>query len=208
MNDAEYIFKQTASERKRNGYGDFHKKRQGGRQVRLPSDHLSKKELAKLSSEVTKINLNAPVCWAEFKNWPDDLKIEYLQKLETRYHATTEDIAFMMGIGYKPLAKLKRDLGIAGKRGGRRLPLDIVAWTAFLNPNVLVEKCPEPTEEPAEKLPEEKTPASAILELQEEATKKEEEKKAVLGMDSVMNIAILLDALKGSGAKLTIEVVL
>ena len=195
MNDAEYIFNQTSAERKRNGYGDFHKKRQGGRQVRLPSDHLSKKELAKLSSDVTKFNLNAPVCWAEFKNWPDDLKIEYLQKLETKYHATTEDIAIMMGIGYKPLAKLKRNLGIAAKRGGKRPPLDIIAWRAFRNPNVLVEKCPELTEEPAEKSPE--TP-----------TQEDDEKKVKLGMDSVMNIAILLDKLRGTGAKLTIEVTL
>lgn len=195
MNDAEYIFNQTSRERKRNGYGDYHKKRQGGRQVCLPSDHMTKKELAALNSDVTKINLNAPVIWAEFKNWPDDLKIEYLQKLENKYHATTEDIAVMMGVGYKPLAQMKRDLGIAGKRGGRRHPLDGIGWSAFCNPNVLVEKCPEPTEEPAEKSPE--TPAP-----------EDDEKKVKLGMDSVMNIAILLDALKGSGAKLTIEVTL
>lgn len=200
MNDAEYIFKQTSAERKRNGYGDFHKKRQGGRQVRLPSDHLTKKELAALSSDVTKINLNAPVDWCEFKNWPDDLKVEYLQKLENKYHATTEDIAEMMGIGYKPLAAMKRDLGIASKRGGKRPKLDLLAWGEFCHVDVntvktAVEKCPKLPVVPAEKSPEDPAPT-------------DEEKKAVLGMDSVMNIAILLDALKGSGAKLTIEVVL
>lgn len=207
MNDAEYIFNQTSRERKRNGYGDYHKKRRGGRQIRLPSDHMTKKELAALNSDVTKINLNAPVIWAEFKNWPDDLKIEYLQKLENKYHATTEDIAEMMGIGYKPLAVMKRDLGIASKRGGKRPKLDLLAWGEFCHVDVntvktAVEKCPEPTEVPAEK-----APASAIVELQREAAEAEE-KKVKLGMDSVMNIAILLDALKGSGAKLTIEVTL
>lgn len=195
MNDAEYIFKQTSVERKRNGYGDYHKKRQGGRQVRLPSDHLTKKELAALSSDVTKINLNAPVTWAEFKNWPDDLKIEYLQKLENKYHARGAAVADMLGITTVTLSKCRRELGIPEKSGGRRLPLDAVGWKSFCNPQVLVEKCPEPTEEPAEKSPEDPAPA-------------DEEKKVKLGMDSVMNIAILLDALKGSGAKLTIEVTL
>lgn len=209
MNDAEYIFKQTSAERKRIGRGDYHKKRQGGRQVRLPSDHMTKKELAALSSDVTQFNLNAPVCWAEFKNWPDDLKIEYLQKLETRYHATTEDIAIMMDIGYKPLAQLKRDLGIAGKRGGKRPPLDTDGWERFWivnDPRVLAsaEKCPEPTEEPAEKSPELPVCHGDCG----SPTEEEAKKKIALGMDSVMNIAILLDALKGSGAKLTIEVTL
>ena len=44
MTDAEYLFRQTSKERKRNGIGDFHKKRGGGKVVRFPSDHLSRKE--------------------------------------------------------------------------------------------------------------------------------------------------------------------
>ena len=156
-------------------------------------------------------DLNAPVRWPDFKAWPSDLQREYLQKLETKYHATTNDIAIMMGIGYKPLAQLKRDLGIAGKRGGKRPPLDTDGWERFWianDPRVLAsaEKCPETPADPAEKLPEEKGPASAIIKLQKEA--KEAEEKAKLGMDSVMNIAILLDKLRGTGAKLTIEVTL
>lgn len=207
MNDAEYIFNQTSRERKRNGYGDYHKKRQGGRQIRLPSDHLSKKELAALNSDVTKINLNAPVDWCEFKNWPNDLKIEYLQRLENKYHATTEDIAEMMGVGYKPLVVMKRDLGIASKRGGRRPKLDLLAWGEFCHVDVntvktAVEKCPEAPEVPAEK-----SPASAIIELQKEAAEAEEKAKAS-SLGNLMNIALLLDTLKGSGAKLTIEVTL
>lgn len=195
MTDEEYIFRQTSAERKRNGIGDFHKKRGGGRYVRLPSDNLSKKEREAMNSDVTKINLNAPVIWAEFKNWPDDLKIEYLQKLENKYHARGAAVADMLGITKVTLARCRRELGIPEKSGGRRLPLDAVGWKSFCNPHVLAEKCPEPTEEPAEKSPE--TPAL-----------EDEEKKVKMGMDSVMNIAILLDKLRGTGAKLTIEVTL
>ena len=211
MNDAEYIFNQTSAERKRIGRGDWCKKRQGGRQVRLPSDHMTAKEIKERSGPCMSYDLNAPVRWPDFKAWPSDLQREYLQKLETKYHATTNDIAIMMGIGYKPLAQLKRDLGIAGKRGGKRPPLDTDGWERFWianDPRVLAsaEKCPETPADPAEKLPEEKGPASAIIKLQKEA--KEAEEKAKLGMDSVMNIAILLDKLRGTGAKLTIEVTL
>ena len=43
MKDAEYLFKQTEIERKKLGYGDRHKKRGGGRYVRLPSDNMTKR---------------------------------------------------------------------------------------------------------------------------------------------------------------------
>ena len=194
MNDAEYIFNQTSRERKRNGYGDYHKKRQGGRQVRLPSDHYTKKELAKLSSDVTKINLNAPVCWAEFKTWPDDLKIEYIQKLENKFHATSEIIASMMGVSREALTKLRHSLGAASKRGGKRPPLDVIGWSEFCgapvitapDPEPVVEKSPESSKVPVEKSPE----------------------RVQLDKTSIMNLAILIDSLKGSGAKLTFEVIL
>ena len=51
MNDAEYLFKQTSSERKRIGRGDYNKKRQGGKAIRFPSDHLTKKEIEAMSGE-------------------------------------------------------------------------------------------------------------------------------------------------------------
>lgn len=43
MTEAERLFRQTEIERKRLGYGDKHKKRGGGRYVRLPSDNMTKK---------------------------------------------------------------------------------------------------------------------------------------------------------------------
>ena len=196
MNDAEYIFKQTSAERKRIGRGDYHKKRQGGRQVRLPSDHLSKKEREAMNGECLTYNMNGPVKWATFKYWPEDIQREYLQKLEEVYRASTLDISLMMHTSYDNIRLLKQRLGLASKRGGKRPGVDKKAWAEFcgvapapdLEPPI--EKCPDPTEEPAEKCPE--TPSE----------------KVHLNSDSIMNIAIRLDALKGSGAKLTIEVVL
>lgn len=197
MNDAEYLFKTTSAERKRNGVGDFHKKRGGGRYVRLPSDNLSKKEREAMNSDVTKINLNAPVIWREFKLWPQDLQVEYIRKLETNYNARTAVIAEMMGIGEWTLQQHRKHIGCPAKVGGKRAVFDVAGWMNFLGKNI---------ELPPEVLVE----SSPAVEEKVEPPEEKEEKQEPVKIDhsSIMNIAILLDALKGSGAKLTIEVVL
>lgn len=198
MNDAEYIFKQTASERKRNGYGDYHKKRQGGRQVRLPSDHLSKKEREAMNGECLTYNMNAPVQWWQFRDWPDDLKTEYLQRLEESYRASTLDISLMMHTSYDNIRLLKQRLGLASKRGGKRPGVDKKAWAEFCG------VAPAPDLEPT--LPE--SPLNCAETPAEETPKCEEPTPEKIDHSTIMNLAILLDALKGSGAKLTIEVTL
>ena len=195
MTDEEFIFKQISAERKRNGYGDYHKKRQGGRQVRLPSDHYTKKELAAMSSEVTSYNLSAPTRWHEFITWPKDLQVEYIQRLEEAYHAKNEDIAGMLDVSISCYRKHKNSLGIKGK-SGKGKPIDRDGWAKFLGANELA--------------PEILVESSPVVEEKVELPEKKEEKPEPIKIDnsSIMNIAILLDALKGSGAKLTIEVTL
>lgn len=195
MTDEEYLFRQTSSERKKIGYGDRHKKRGGGRYVRLPSDHLTKKEKEKMNGEVMNYNMNVPVAWAEFKKWPQDLQAEYIQRLEEAYNAKGEDIAGMFDVSLSCYRKHKSSLGIKGKAGHGK-PIDRDGWAKFIganefDPEILVESSPAVTEK--EELPE-----------------KKEEKPEPIKVDnsSIMNIAILLEALKGSGAKLTIEVTL
>lgn len=196
MTDEEYIFRQTSAERKRIGRGDFNKKRKGGRFVRLPSDNLTAKEKRALNSEVTNYNMNVPVTWAEFKTWPQDLACEYIRRLEEAYDVRTEDIAQMMGVSTWSLQQHRHKLGCSAAAGGKRKPVDRAGWAKFIGanefaPEILVESSPEVAEK---------------VELPE----KKEEKQEPIKVDtsSIMNIAILLDALKGSGAKLTIEVTL
>ena len=196
MTDEEYIFRQTSAERKRNGRGDFNKKRKGGRFVRLPSDNLTAKEKRALNSEVTKYNMNVPVAWADFKKWPQDLACEYIRRLEEAYHVRTDDIAGMMGIGTWTLQQHRHKLGCSAAAGGKRSPVDRAGWASFLGGDddvraVLGESSP-------------------VVEEKVELPEKKEEKSEPIKVDnsSIMNIAILLDALKGSGAKLTIEVTL
>jgi hypothetical protein len=196
MTDEEYLFRQTSAERKRIGRGDFNKKRKGGRFVRLPSDHLSKKEKEKMNGEVMSYNMNVPVAWAEFKKWPQDLACEYIRRLEEAYNVRTEDIAGMMGIGPWSLRLHRRELGCPAAPGGKRKPVDRVGWAKFIGGDddvraVLGESSPE------------------VAEKVEPPEKKEENPEPIkVDSSSIMNIAILLEALKGSGAKLTIEVTL
>lgn len=193
MTDAEYLFKSTSAERKRNGVGDFHKKRGGGRFVRLPSDNLTKKEREKMNGECLQYNMNAPVKWSEFLTWPQDLQREYIEKLTDSYNAKNEDIAKMFGVSVSQYRKLKNSLGIKGKAGQGK-PLIQPDWGIFLG-----------VDDPFEEV--EFSPVSAE---KVEPPEKKEEKPEPIKVDnsSIMNIAILLDALKGSGAKLTIEVTL
>ncbi|MBQ6397390.1 MAG: hypothetical protein IJI06_04480 [Oscillospiraceae bacterium] len=208
MNDAAYIFKQTSAERKRIGRGDYNKKRQGGRYVRLPSDNMTKKEKEAMNSVCLSYNMNAPVKWWQFKDWPDDIKTEYLQRLNEIYRASTLDISLMMGTSYDNIRLLKQRLGLASKRGGKRPGVDKKLWAEFCGTPEAVSdlgeesvKCAQQTDgkvSKSEDSPSEKVPNCAEI----------PSEKVRLGTDSIMNIAILLDALKGSGAKLTIEVTL
>ena len=201
MTDEEYIFRQTSAERKRNGRGDFNKKRKGGRFVRLPSDNLTAKEKRAMNSEVTNYNMNAPVAWADFKKWPQDLACEYIRRLEEAYHVRTDDIARMMGIGTWTLQQHRHKLGCPAAAGGKRKPVDRAGWAKFIGANEF-----DPTELPPCVFAE----SSPVVEEKVELPEKKEENPEPIKVDnsSIMNIAILLDALKGSGAKLTIEVTL
>lgn len=195
MTDEEFIFRQISAERKRNGRGDFNKKRKGGRFVRLPSDNLTKKEKEKMNGEVHNFNLSAPTRWHEFITWPKDLQIEYIQRLEEVFHAKNEDIAGMLGVSISSYCKHKNFLGIKGKSGPGK-PVDRDGWAKFIGAN--------------EFDPEVLAESSPVVEEKVELPEKKEEKPEPIKVDnsSIMNIAILLDALKGSGAKLTIEVAL
>lgn len=207
MTDEEFIFRQTSAERKRNGYGDKHKKRGGGRYVRLPSDHLSKKEKEKMNGEVTSYNMNVPVSWGAFKKWPQDLACEYIRRLEEAYNTRTEDLAGMMGIGMWSLQQYRKKIGCPARVGGKRRPLDEVGWAKFLGANefapeeLLVESSPvvaEKVELPEEKEEKTYTIRDACVEHMKEEVKQID----------IHNIATLLQALAGTGAKLTIEVTL
>ena len=201
MTDEEYIFRQTSAERKRNGRGDFNKKRKGGRYVRLPSDNLTKKEREKMNGECLQYNMNAPVKWSEFLTWPQDLQREYIEKLMDFYNAKNEDIAKMFGVAISRYRKLKNSLGIKGKPGHGK-PLIQPDWDIFLGVDDPFEEVEFSPSNVAEEQFEEKKEPFTIRDACVEHMK--EEVKQI----DIQNIAAMLRVLAGTGAKLTIEVTL
>ena len=85
MTDAEYIFYQTSKDRKRNGRGDYNKKRQGGKTIRFPSDSLSRKEKNALNGEVTTYSFIKPLTWEEFRKMPTDIQQKYFDTIKEKF---------------------------------------------------------------------------------------------------------------------------
>lgn len=187
MTDAEKVFNQTVQERKRIARGAKHKRMGGGHIVSLPSDRLTEKEKTMLNGEVTTYKLNKPVKWATFKKWPGDIRREYILGLQNKYGASSSMLYKMFGVSQGTYFKEMQRLNIVS---GLKPPKEKAAWEAFL-------ATAEPETEKPEK-PEALTIAERCAEYERERNLQIDEK----------NIASFLLSLRGTGAKVTIEVTL
>ena len=182
MEDAEFLFHQTAKERKRNGYGDYHKKRGGGKVVRMPSDCMTRKEKRALNGEVKTYKMDKPITLEELNSYPDDMKAAYIFGLEKKYKVGSKELAKMFGVGIQAFRSWRRKWGCTAEVGTHTTP-DWQAWFAFLGK--------------VEETVKEEPPAV------------EEEPKTVKvtnAGEDVNNIARILAMLVGTGAKVTIEI--
>lgn len=132
MTDAEYLFKLTERERKRNARGEKNKIKGGGGAVRLPSDNLTKKEREAMNGETVTYKVYSPVKWPEFKRWPPDIQREYFKRLDTSYRPTAEMYAAMFGVSKNTVSALRASLGVKTGNRGRNLP-DAAGWQRFTN---------------------------------------------------------------------------
>lgn len=187
MTDAEKVFNQTVQERKRIARGAKHKRMGGGHIVSLPSDQLTEKEKTMLNGEVTTYKLNKPVKWAVFKTWPGDIRREYILGLQNKYGASSSMLYKMFGVSQGTYFKEMQRLNIVS---GLKPPKDKAAWEAFL-------VTAEPETEKPEK-PEALTIAKKCAEYERERNLQIDEK----------NLTSFLLSLRGTGAKVTIEVTL
>ena len=212
VTDEEYLFKQTEIERKKLGYGDKHKKRQGGRYVRLPSDNLSKKEKEAMNGEVKTWKEKPWYTWDEFRALPDDVALKWVNSLINRYCCGMGVISqcvlgkgqmdlhhYMLSKGLREYVN-KGGTGAVAARGKKRLLEDIEEYQQTLTPV-------HPTME------EDASTSLSMTEPEETAAPEpvvEPAMKPVLTAKpgDLHNIALLLQSLAGTGAKLTIEVTL
>lgn len=198
MKDAEYLFRQTEIERKRIGRGDFNKKRQGGKQVRFPSDHLTKKERESMNGEVVSYQLGKPTDWATLKSWPEDIQKTYLSGLRKTYGVGAKELGEMLGVAKVTVCHYEKKLGVSAPVG-KKTDLRQKEWNKFLGRGVEHVEAVEQAEEPPEETP---LLRSKNIDLSSYAAPAQE------GSPSPDKIVELLRQLVGTGAKLTIEVTL
>lgn len=194
MTDAEYLFKLTERERKRNARGEKNKIKGGGGAVRLPSDNLTKKEREAMNGETVTYKVHSPVKWPEFKRWPPDIQREYFKRLDTSYRPTAAMYAEMFEIGVTAIGKLRAQLGIKTGNRGRSLPF-YDGWQRFTNRGGGEEEKAAPETEKTEK-PEASAPIMRM------------DKDGISFEPSFDPVVEMIRSLRGTGAKVTIEVTL
>ncbi len=94
MTDLQYVYKQDIREKKSTGRGAFHKKcGSKSKKCTLPSDYLTRKEKMAMSGECKTYDMRKFYTYEEFKQFPDDIRLQYLNSLINRYDVTIAAIA-------------------------------------------------------------------------------------------------------------------
>lgn len=137
---ASEIERELAAEiRQRKSIGHQAKYKKNGsrsKKCRLPSDHMTKKQLKGLSGECMTYNLSKPMAWEEFKKMPVDLQTQYLKKLHDEHGADMRRASEMFGItsgGLNNYIGRKGIRGVFPASGGKRSAKREAKWQAFLN---------------------------------------------------------------------------
>ena len=122
MSEITDMFYDECADRKRTARGAFNKRTHNGKRgrVKFPSDYLSKKEKSKMNGEIKVYKMNEPITYAEFKEYPDDLKKQYVNNLREKFDVSDTAIAEMMGINNKTLSRLLNIIHASGGRRGSR----------------------------------------------------------------------------------------
>lgn len=94
MTDLQYVYQSDIREKKSIGRGAFHKKcGSKSKKCTLPSDYLTRKEKAKLNSECKTYDMRKFYTYEEFKRFPDDIRLQYVNSLINRYNIGLGTIA-------------------------------------------------------------------------------------------------------------------
>lgn len=122
MSEITDMFYDECADRKRTARGAFNKRTHNGKRggVKFPSDYLSKKEKSKMNGKIKVYKMNEPITYAEFKEYPDDLKKQYVNNLREKFDVSDTAIAEMMGINKRTLNRLLNIIHASGGRRGSR----------------------------------------------------------------------------------------
>ena len=155
--------------------------------VNMPSDYMTKRERASMNGDLRVLtnegeNPNIPLPWNVFKQMSDNAQKGYIEGLQTKYGANLRVISEMFGVTGLTVSKKCKELGYTVPRG---LKLREQAWDEFIAGPVQDETVEEP---------------------KEQETVQEPVQEAFTTTDDV--VLAMFRMLKGTGAKITIEVTL
>lgn len=121
MTDIERVYYDDIKAKKRNGHGDRHKKRQGGRFVHLQSDNLSRKEWRNMNGEVKSYDMGKVMTWRELKQLPNDIAREYLARIKKCFpNITVVEVAKVFDVSEHTFRRFTNEIGMSDftHRGG------------------------------------------------------------------------------------------
>lgn len=94
MTDIQYVYQNDIREKKNAGRGAFHKKCGAkSKKCTFPSDYMTRKEKMAMSGECKTYDMRKFYTYEEFKQFPDDIQLQYLNSLINRYDVTIAAIA-------------------------------------------------------------------------------------------------------------------
>ena len=144
MSDEVYEYVQDCKDKKITARSARNKKTHTGKggPVRLPSDHLTKKERESMNGECKSYRMNDPISWEEFKSWPKEHQETYIKLLRKRYNAPISAISKMFGLYSNTLNShiLRNKLNVGPIQGGNRVwdKEGFLAWASGAKEGVVL----------------------------------------------------------------------
>lgn len=110
--DEQWAMIEDSIDKKRTAASAFKQRTHCGKggSVKFPSDFMSKKELNAMNGDVKSYRLNAPLSWDEFKELPNDLKVDYIRSLRSKFNVPDNAIAEMFDVSLAKLTLYFKDL--------------------------------------------------------------------------------------------------
>lgn len=90
----------------------YRKRGSKSKKCSLPSDGMSQKQWKERNGEIVSYNLNKPMSWEQFKALPNDVKLQYVNKLQIEYNASLSAISKMLGMTASTVYRHFKDCGI------------------------------------------------------------------------------------------------
>lgn len=151
LSDEEYVYRQDIKEKKSAGRGAYHKKNGSkSKKCNFPSDYLTKKEKMAMNGECISYDMKKFYTYAEFKTFPDDIQLRYINGLINRYNVTisaiAEDLFHITPTGFYKHLKKKDLMQYINKAPNGKSSIAIEGRARLM---IAIENANKPTEEVA-----------------------------------------------------------